>query len=77
MLPPVGVGRIGSLSTRNALILCSRAGVVDRLRFRECTLLGDPVEGDAVRIVLVRRDSSPQSMGGDFGESTVTKGGKG
>jgi hypothetical protein len=77
MLPPTGVGLTGSLSTRNALIRCSSAGVADRLRFREWTLLGDPVEGDAVRIVLVRRFSSPHSTGGDLGESTVTRGGKG
>lgn len=77
MLPPVGVGLTGSASMRNALIRCSRAGVADRLRFRECTLLAGPVEGDPVRIVLVKRFSSPHSTGGDLGESTVTRGGKG
>jgi len=77
MLPPVAVGLTGSASTRNALILCSRAGVADRLRFRECTLLAGPVEGDPVRIVPVSRDSTPHSTGGDLGESTVTRGGKG
>ena len=77
MLPPVGVGLTGSASTRNALIRCSRAGVADRLRFRECTLLAGPVEGDPVRVVPVSRDSTPHSTGGDLGESTVTRGGKG
>ena len=76
-LLPVGVDFTGSVLIRKALILCSSAGVVDRLRLREWTEFGDRVDGDALRIVLARRDSREYSTGGDFGESTVTRGGKG